>query len=137
MKLVITSIILTLFLNMQAQHKTKVDTTNTAIRLVKQQLEAYNKNDIDAFLIPYAEHVKIYTFPDKLQYTGKAEMRKRYAGMFDKFPDLHCDLVNRIVEGNTVIDHENVSLSPKMEPFKAIAIYKIKDDKIAEVYFVR
>lgn len=138
MKLIVTSFLMAaLFLNAPAQQTTTMDIVNTAVKLVEQQLDAYNKVDIDAFLMPYAEQVEIYTFPDKLQYTGKAEMRKRYGAMFEKFPDLHCDLVNRIVEGNTIIDHENVSLGPDKEPFRAIAVYKIKEDKIAAVYFIQ
>jgi len=114
-----------------------MDTTNKAAELVQQQLDGYNNTDIDAFLKPYAEKVEIYTFPNILQSTGKTEMRKRYGELFKKYPELHCDLINRIVENNTIIDHENVSLKPEKEPFRAIAIYKIKDEKIAQVYFIQ
>jgi hypothetical protein len=41
------------------------------------------------------------------------------------------------VMGNTVIDQEEVTISKKEPPFRAIAIYKIEDGKIAEVYFIR
>ena len=57
--------------------------------------------------------------------------------MFQNSPDLHCELVNRIVLGNTVIDQEKVTGIPGLELLEAIAIYKIKDGKIAQVYFIR
>ena len=110
--------------------------TNSPEQLAQQQLNAYNGHNLEAFLAPYAEDVKIYTFPNKLNFEGKETMRKNYQ-FIEKNPDLHCELVNRIVEGNTVIDHENVTVSKDRPPFKAIAIYKIKDGKIAEVYFIQ
>ena len=105
--------------------------------LAQQQLNAYNARDIDAFLEPYAGDVKIYTFPDQLLYEGKDAMRQSYSQVFENLTDLHCKLVNRIVQGNTVVDHEEVVFSKDRDPAHAIAIYKIKGDKIAEVYLIQ
>lgn len=104
--------------------------------LAQQQLNAYNLRNIDAFLEPYAEDVEIYTFPNQLLSKGKAAMRKNYTGMFAEITELHCELVNRIVLGNTVIDQERVT-GFGGEPIQAIAIYKIENNKIAKVYFTR
>lgn len=105
--------------------------------LAQEQLDAYNKRDIEAFLKPYADGVEVYGFPDNLYYKGKDKMREQYKGMFERTPDLHCELKNRIVEGDTVIDHEEVSGFKKGESFNAIAIYKIEGNKIAKVYFIQ
>jgi len=110
---------------------------STAEKLAQEQLDAYNSRDIDAFLIPYADSVEVYTFPDQLQYTGKDKMRQVYTSMFDKATDLHCTLVNRVVQGNTVIDHEEVLFQEGYPAMKAIAIYEIENNKIAKVYFVQ
>lgn len=72
--------------------------------LVQRQLNAYNFRDIDAFLETYADDVEIYTYPDKLTGKGKEKMRQRYSKMFDANPDLHCEIVGRIEQGNIVID---------------------------------
>lgn len=104
--------------------------------LAQQQLDAYNGHNLEDFLKPYSEDVKVYTFPDKLNFEGKATMRANYQ-FIEQTPDLHCKLLNRIVQGNTVIDHEEVVVSKDRPPFNAIAIYKIKDGKIAEVYFIQ
>lgn len=106
-------------------------------KLAQEQLDAYNKRDIDSFVAPYAENVKVYEFPDKLMYEGNEEMKNIYGRMFARTPDLHCKLLNRIVMGNTVIDHEEVTLDKNQDPIYAIAIYKIENGKIAEVYFIR
>lgn len=103
--------------------------------LAQEQLDAYNKRDIEAFLKPYAKNVKVYTFPNKLDYEGIDQMRKRYTPMFKKTKDLHCKITSRIVKGNTVIDEELVTANGQQ--FKAVAIYEIKYGKIISVRFVR
>jgi len=106
-------------------------------RLAQEQLDAYNNRDIDAFMKPYSDDVKVYQFPDKLLYEGSGPMRAQYTRYFNMTPDLHATLVNRIIQGNTVIDQEEVTRVTGEEPAKAIAIYKIKNNKIAEVYFIK
>ena len=104
--------------------------------LAQQQLTAYNDRNIEAFLEPYSDTVKIYAFPNTLMYTGKQLMKERYGSMFERTPELHCKLLNRIVQGNTVIDQEEVTLSSDRDKIYAIAVYKIWDSKIQEVYFI-
>lgn len=106
---------------------------NTAVQLVQQQLNAYNAHDLDAFLEPYADDVELYEFPSKLLSKGKEQMRKDYL-FITQTPKLYCRLQNRVVQGNMVIDHEEVTFGgPK--PVHAIAIYVIEKGKIAKVYF--
>ncbi|PIF44743.1 imidazolonepropionase-like amidohydrolase [Chryseobacterium sp. 52] len=103
--------------------------------LAQQQVNGYNARNIEAFLEPYAEDVELYLFPGKLISKGKEAMRKTYSNMFEKYPDLHCEIKQRIVNLNTVIDKESVSgLRPGVKT-EATAIYEIKNDKISKVYF--
>ena len=104
---------------------------------VEAQLVAYNNRDIEAFLKPYCDTVKVYNFPDELSYKGKDKMREIYSKMFERTPDLYCNLVNRIRMGNTVIDQEEVTFEKGKPILNAVAIYKIVDDKIVEVRFIR
>lgn len=107
--------------------------TNSPVDLVQQQLNAYNAHDLEAFLAPYAEDVEIYQFPNTLLSKGKEQMRKDYV-FITKVPKLFCRLQNRVVQGNMVIDHEEVSgFGPK--PVHAVAIYLIEKGKISKVYF--
>jgi len=104
--------------------------------LAQQQVNAYNARNIEAFLEPYAEDVELYLFPGKLISKGKEAMRKTYSTMFDKYPDLHCEIKQRIINLNSVIDKESVSgLRPGVKT-EATAIYEIKNDKISKVYFI-
>lgn len=105
-------------------------------KLVQQQLIAYNTRNIDAFLESYSDDVELYMFPNQLLGKGKDFMRKDYAEMFKNTPNLHCDIKNRTILGNTIIDHEVVSgFGPNH--LEAIVIYEIKNDKIAKVYFIQ
>lgn len=105
--------------------------------LAQRQLNAYNARDIEAFLACYHPDVKVYSYPDKLMYQGIDKMRPGYSGMFENTPELHCELVNRIVMGNVVIDQENVTGFPNGQVIKAAAIYTVVDGLITEVRFVR
>jgi imidazolonepropionase-like amidohydrolase len=104
--------------------------------LAQQQLNAYNARNMDAFLAPYSDSVAIYNFNGQLLMKGKDQMRKGYEGMFQKVTNLHCQLVNRIVQGNVVIDQESVTgFGP--QPLKAIAIYTVEKGKIQQVHFIQ
>ncbi len=102
---------------------------------VQAQLEAYNARDIEDFLTPYAENVQVFDYPEVLLYQGKESMRNRYSSLFDRTTDLHCELVNRIVLGNKVIDEESVTANGRQ--FRAIAIYEINNGKISKVTLIR
>lgn len=106
----------------------------TAYALVQRQLNAYNGHNLEAFLEPYADDVEIYQFPSKLQMKGKEQMRKAYE-FITKTPGLHCQLQNRIIQGNTVIDHERV-WGFGGQAVEAVAIYETSGGKIRKVYFV-
>lgn len=109
----------------------------TPAQLAQQQLDAYNNHDIDAFLKPYSDTVKIYNFPDQLIMEGTAAMRESYGKRFKTTPDLHCSLTGRTELGNTVIDKEYVIFDKNQPPVEVFAIYKVKGNKIVEVYFIR
>jgi imidazolonepropionase-like amidohydrolase len=106
---------------------------NTPVQLVQQQLNAYNAHDLEAFLAPYADDAELYEFPDKLVGKGKEQMRKDYQ-FITRIPTLYCELQNRVVEGNMVIDHEKVT-GFGGKPVTAVAIYIIEAGKIKKVYF--
>lgn len=108
----------------------------TAESVVQAQLEAYNARDIDPFIATYADDVKLFELPEKLLSEGTAPLRERYGKLF-KDERLHAKIVNRIVMGNTVVNHERVRLTLPQGPatLEAIAIYEVRDGKITAVWF--
>jgi len=108
-----------------------------AENLAKEQLDAYNKGDIEAFLKPYSDDCEIFEHSTgKSLMKGKEAMRETYSKLFIKYPDLYCQIVSRMVLNNYVIDYENVRFSDS-ERVKAIAIYEIKDNQIKKVWFIK
>jgi hypothetical protein len=112
-----------------------VPKVSAAEKVVQEQLEAYNRHDVEGFLKTYSAEIKLYEFPDKEISSGQDAMRKTYGGLFEREPDRRAKIAKRIVQGEYVIDHEEVSGGGR--EFKAVAIYRVKDDKIVTVWFVK
>jgi hypothetical protein len=108
-----------------------------AVGVVAQQLDAYNVQDLDAHVACFADDVVIADFNGAENLHGIAEYRARYHGVFEQFPANHAHLVQRLACGNVVVDHERVRRSPDSEPFEVLAIYTVRDGKIARVDFVK
>jgi imidazolonepropionase-like amidohydrolase len=109
--------------------------SNSPRALAQRQLNGYNLRNIDAFLEPYDDDVEVYYFPNQLQYVGKETMKEIYSQMFNQISNLHCELKNRIVHNNIVIDKELVRSGDTKK--EAVAIYHIEVEKIKRVYFVK
>jgi len=119
--------------NQKELSKKKMESNST--NLVQQQLNAYNLRDIESFLKPYDDDIEAYIYPtNKLAFKGKDEMRKIYSKIFTNTPNLHGELVNRITQGNTVIDKERVQFGEDI--IEAVAIYYIENNKITKIHFI-
>ncbi|HEY3386083.1 MAG TPA: nuclear transport factor 2 family protein, partial [Saprospiraceae bacterium] len=105
--------------------------------LIQRQLNAYNFRNIDAFLDTYADDVEIYERPDKLIMKGKEDMRKKYGARFATTPELHCEILERIVKENVVIDVESVQYEHGGKKVIATVTYHIANGKIQKVYIQR
>ena len=103
--------------------------------IVQKQLDAYNARDIDAFMATYAKDVKLYNFPNTLRSEGQDPMRKSYASFFENTPDLNCKILKRMVIGNKVVDHEEVTRNGTTS--NAVAVYEVDNGLISKVTFIR
>lgn len=102
---------------------------------VQRQLEAYNARDLERFLAEYSDDVQIFRPPQvEPTITGKDALGAHYAANRFSLPGLHAELVNRMVLGNKVIDHERIS-GVRTAPFEAAAVYEIADGLIRRVWF--
>ena len=113
----------------------EISLAQSPVELANEQLEAYNNRDIEAFLLPYSDTVRVFDGNGELLYQGKEMMRSRYGAMFEQTPELNCNLLNRIAVNETVIEHEEVTFGEGRKVY-AIVMYKISDKKIQEVYFL-
>ena len=73
--------------------------------VVQAQLDAYNRKDIDALLDTYAGDAEQFTLHGNRIAQGRDQLRLRFLSRFEE-PDLHAELVSRIVVGNFVTDSE-------------------------------
>lgn len=109
----------------------------SAVDLVQRQFDAYNAQDMDAFLATYAPDCVICDLNGAVTQNGHADIRARYAAMFAQYPENKARLVNRMALVDVVIDHEDVMRGPNGPRLEAIAIYTVKNGLIARVDFVK
>lgn len=105
--------------------------------VVQGQLDAYNAQDVDAFVTHFADDVTVSDLNAEPNLRGLDAYRERHVGLFAQHPQNRAELVSRTVIGRTVIDHERVFRSPDATPFEVAAIYTFAGDKIARVDFVK
>ena len=105
--------------------------------LIQRQLDAYNAQDIDAFMACYTDDAILAGLNGAVTQTGREAIRTRHMDLFAEHPQNRAELVNRIDLGSAVVDHEKVERFPGGEPFEVAAIYTIRDGKIARVDFAR
>jgi uncharacterized protein (TIGR02246 family) len=108
-----------------------------AVALIQRQLDAYNAQDLDAYVACYAQDVVVAGLNGSITETGREALRARYAKAFAAYPENKARLVNRVAVGNTVVDHEDVSRGPGLEQFEILAIYTVKNGLIARVDFAK
>ena len=109
--------------------------TSNAVEVVQEQLEAYNARDLDRFAATYADTIRIFRLPaTEPAIVGMKQLREIYSARFSS-PNLHAEIVNRMVLGNKVIDHERVR-GIREDLVEAAAIYEVTDGLIQTVWFV-
>ncbi|MCC6235137.1 MAG: nuclear transport factor 2 family protein [Verrucomicrobiales bacterium] len=108
-----------------------------AAAVVQRQLDAYNARDVDALLEVYALDAQLFEHPAKLLADGSAELRARFTERFRE-PDLHAQLLSRVVMGNIVVDHECVTRNfPEGHGTLAmIMIYDVSGDRIQRAWSI-
>jgi hypothetical protein len=102
---------------------------------VQRQLDAYNNRDLERFVAEYTDDVQVFRPPAKEPVlSGKKAFSEHYARNRFTLPDLHAKLVNRIVSGNVVVDHEAITGLPDGGR-SAVAVYEVVEGRIRTVWF--
>lgn len=105
--------------------------------VVQCQLDAYNARDVDALVGTYADDAQQFEYPSTLLTSGTAQLRERITARFRE-PNLHARLLRRVVMGQMVIDHEEVTRTfPEgTGKLELVAIYEVRDGRIATARFI-
>ena len=93
--------------------------------VVQRQLEAYNARNLERFLAEYSDTIQVYRPPAvEPAISGKAAFGKFYASQRFNHAGLHAELLNRMVVGRKVIDHERIS-GVREQPFEVAIVYEV------------
>lgn len=102
----------------------------------QRQLDAYNDKDLERFVREYTDDVLVYRMPQaEPVLVGKPALADHYAKTRFNLPHLHAALVNRMVFGNKVIDHERVT-GVADTPREVAAVYEVSAGGISKVWFI-
>ena len=102
---------------------------------VQRQLDAYNAHDLERFVAEYSDDVQVFRPPmAEPVISGKKAFAEHYAKNRFSLANLHAEVINRMVAGNTVVDHERIT-GLEEGVVEAIAVYRIAGERIAAVWF--
>lgn len=102
---------------------------------VQRQLDAYNAHDVERFAAEYADDIQVFRPPATTPVlSGKAAFTEHYAKNRFTIPGLHATVVNRMVAGNKVVDHERIA-GLGADVVEAIAVYEVEAGLIKSVWF--
>ena len=106
----------------------------SAEAIVQRQLEAYNARDLERFMAEFADDVRVYRPPAaEPAISGKQAFGEFYARERFNRPALHAELLNRMVLGNKVVDHERIT-GVRDEAFEMVVAYQVADGRIAVMW---
>jgi hypothetical protein len=102
--------------------------------IVQLQLDAYNARDLERFVACYSEQIQVFRPPAvEPALAGKAAFAEYYATQRFNRPGLHAQLVNRMVLGRRVIDHERI-VGVGDQPLEMAVVYEVADGVIGTVW---
>jgi hypothetical protein len=85
----------------------------------------------------YAPDAVVMRLPSgEVAARGTDRLRETYGRLFGENPDLHCSVLERIVDGPIVIDHELVAGIRDRPYLHAVAIYRVEEGAIRAVWLV-
>jgi putative hydrolase of HD superfamily len=110
--------------------------TMTNEALISSQLTAYNDRDITGFMDHWAPDARLFFWPDHLIADGADAIRDLHLKRFAQ-PHLHTVLLERMVVGSLVIDHELVTRTVHDQPrvVEVVGIYEVAQGLIRRALF--
>jgi hypothetical protein len=105
--------------------------------VVQQQLDAYNAQDIEAFLACWHPDCEFVRWGGEVDLRGHAAFREAYTQLWRRSPRLQARILNRIVVGRHVIDLEHMldHADGPREPL--VVIYETEAERIRRVHLLK
>lgn len=110
--------------------------SSDAAAVVQRQLDAYNAKDMEAWLATYSAQAEQFLLHSERIAHGHEEMRERMRLRFAE-PDLHAQLVSRLVMGYIVVDLEQITRNfPQGNGIiEMVCVYEVVDGLIVKASF--
>jgi|GEM_PF-3484398 hypothetical protein len=105
-------------------------------KIVDLQLKAYNEGDYPLFASCYDKNILSFDFETAsiISHLSDSSFFDYYRQKFIENPDLHCEVTQRIVHGNLVVDQEIISHF-QSQVHKEMVIYQVDGDLITKMWF--
>jgi hypothetical protein len=93
--------------------------------VVDRVVAALNARDVDAAVACYAEDATIEDGYDAVGMRGREELRGRFGGMLERFPEIRIEPGWRTTVGEFVVQEETVTRRGDHE--RHVAVYLVRD----------
>lgn len=105
-------------------------------QIIDLQISAYNEKNIENFMAFYSPKLKIHHCnKNNEKQSNYDDFFKDVSNLFNSSPNLHCEIKNRIIQGDFIIDHEEISgFHGHAEAVTAVITYYIKNSLIHSVW---
>lgn len=104
--------------------------------IVRAQVEAYNRQDMEAFIASFHVEAEFIRWPDRVLHRGHAVFRERYGALWARAPRLQALIRHRTVVGRFVTDLEELVGHPDGERPPMLVIYETADDCIRRFWVI-
>lgn len=102
--------------------------------VVQAHIAPFNNGDLDAFVNCFSEDVKVAQFPNKVNTSGRDQLKESYRQFYERNKEYHVEVVERIIIGRTVIDKERAMVNGKTD-FQ-VTVYTVNNGKINSMTFI-
>ncbi len=99
--------------------------------IIDAQVAAYNAHDIKKYASFFHDDIVQMNYPDEIDTKGKDALIDQFLNLFNRNKP-HAVILNRMVVGNTVIDHEKMKYTENGKQLEAegVVIYTVKGQLI-------
>ena len=104
--------------------------------IVQAQVEAYNRQDMPAFLDSFHADAEFVRWPTEVALKGHDQFRERYSELWARAPRLRAEITKRIVVGRYVTDLEQLVGHPDGPRTPLTIIYETGDGRICRVWVI-
>ncbi|SNY43836.1 hypothetical protein SAMN06297280_0657 [Arsukibacterium tuosuense] len=102
---------------------------------VQRQLDAYNAKDLAAFIACYHDDIAIYRMPATTpSLVGREALTAFYQTERFTIAALRAEVLDRMVVGNKVVDHERV-YGMAEQPYDVVVVYEVQAGLIINAWF--